>query len=196
MASPYDGLPVGKWMEKTRELIEEHPLNAAEIVEVVLDAWDKILTTQIGGALQIGVDIFPSPQIMGNYLHELIPAILSKRYPGIWRRENTKDDKDLEYIPDPFYSVEIKTSSQNKIFGNRSYGQENSDNSSGKQKYGYYIAINFDKFSSDGTLPRIRRIKFGWIDHTDWRAQAAATGQNSTLDNNAWNYKLVELYAC
>lgn len=39
------------------------------------------MQTKIGGKLQIGVDVFPSPQIMGNYLHMLIASILTERHP-------------------------------------------------------------------------------------------------------------------
>lgn len=194
MVSPYEGIPVSQWQNSTEELVRKHPLDINEIVNVVIDAWAKIMRTKIGGELQIGVDVFPSPQIMGSYLHEIIPALLSRKHPDIWRREQTKYDKDVEYIPDTNYAIEIKTSSQNKIFGNRSYGQDNSDNNSGKLKYGYYLAINFEKFTPTNHHPKIKKIKFGWLDHTDWKAQAAATGQNSTLSNDAWNYKLKELY--
>lgn len=194
MDSPYDGHSVREWDRITQQLIDEHPLEEEEIVEVVLEAWESIMQTKIGGKLQIGVDVLPSPQILGNYLHMLTAAIFAERYPGIWRGEIDKSDKDVVYINDDYYSFEIKTSSQNSIYGNRSYGQPNSDNSSGKAKYGYYLAINFEKFTQTHRHPVIKRIKFGWIDHSDWHAQAAATGQNSTLDRDAWNHKLKLLY--
>jgi hypothetical protein len=88
------------------------------------------------------VDLFPRPQIMAYFLHELIPLEFSDRYPGIWRREETSDEKDLVYIPDQWFSVEIKTSSSNgRIFGNRSYTQETQTIK--KSKSGYYLAVNF-----------------------------------------------------
>lgn len=195
MDSLYNDIPVAQWDNITLKLVNEHPLDRTEIVNIVLEAWEKIMSTKIGEELKIGIDIFPSPQILGNYLHELIPALLSKKYPELWRREKYKDDKDLVYIQNDELSIEIKTSSQNKIFGNRSYGQENSDNNSGKKKYGFYLAINFEKFTESNHSPKIKKIKFGWIDHSDWKAQAAATGQNSTLDSDAWNHKLLELYS-
>ena len=134
MASPYEGYSVKEWNRITEDLIAEHPLSEEEIVDAVLDAWDRIKLTKIGGELQIGVDVFPSPQIMGNYLHELIPVMLAHKYPGVWRKEQFKDEKDMVYIPNDFYSVEIKTSSNaTNIYGNRSYGQENSENNSGKK---------------------------------------------------------------
>jgi hypothetical protein len=194
MKSPFENHMVANWDAVTQQLIDEHPLDEREIVDVVLEAWDKIMLTKIGGKLQIGVDVFPSPQIMGNYLHLLIAAILQERHPNEWRGEVDKSDKDVVYIPNDEYSIEIKTSSQNSIYGNRSYGQDNSDNSSGKQKFGFYLAINFEKFTQSNTHPQIKRIKFGWIDHEDWKAQVAATGQNSTLDKDAWNHKLKLLY--
>lgn len=111
MNSPYENRMVACWDAITQQLLNKHPLTEDEIVEIVLDAWDSIMQTKIGGKLQIGVDVFPSPQNMGNYLHMLIPAILAERYPGIWRGEIDKSDKDIVYIPDDTYSIEIKTSS-------------------------------------------------------------------------------------
>ena len=196
MVSPYEGYSVREWDRITEELIAEHPLSEEEIVDAVLDAWDRIKLTKIGGELQIGVDVFPSPQIMGNYLHELIPVMLAHKYPGIWRKEHLKDEKDMVYIPDDFYSVEIKTSSNaTNIYGNRSYGQENSENNSGKKKYGYYITVNFEKYTETNHNPKSKKIRFGWIDHSDWHAQAAATGQQASLALDARDHKLKLLYS-
>lgn len=194
MNSPYEDKPVSQWDSITNDLIQKSPLDEKEIVSVVLEAWDKIKLTKIGDELQVGIDVFPSPQIMGNYLHLMIAALLEKKHPSVWRREKVKGDKDVVCITNDNFSIEIKTSSQNKIFGNRSYGQENSDNNSGKEKYGYYLAVNFEKYTDDNLDPMVKQIKFGWIDHSDWKAQRAATGQNSTLDNDAWNHKLKLLY--
>lgn len=197
MPSPYDNLSEDKWSIKTKELIDQHPLDPDLIVDVVLEAWDGIMKTKIADELLIGRDIFPSPQILGNYLHELIPVILAKRNPDLWRREHDKSDKDLVYIPNVDYSVEIKTSSNpNNVYGNRSYGQENSDNNSGKSKDGYYITVNFEKFDSKHPdfKPEIQKIRFGWIDHSDWHAQAAATGQQAYLETSARDLKLMLIY--
>lgn len=194
MNSPYEGKPVSQWDSITNDLIQKSPLDEKEIVSIVLEAWDKIKLTKIGDELKVGIDVFPSPQIMGNYFHLMIAALLEKKHPSVWRREKVKGDKDVVCITDDDFSIEIKTSSQNKIFANRSYGQENSDNNSGKEKYGYYLAVNFEKYTDDNLDPTVKQIKFGWIDHSDWKAQRAPTGQNSTLDNDAWNHKLKLLY--
>ena len=85
--SPYENLNDSQWAEKTNELVNNHPLTPDLIVNVVLEAWDGIMKTKIADELLIGRDIFPSPQILGNYLHELIPVILQKRYPDLWRKE-------------------------------------------------------------------------------------------------------------
>lgn len=87
MSGPYVGLHRSRWEAKTQELLASHPLGADEIVEVVLSCWNAIFQTRIGGKAQIGVHIFPRPQIMGMFLHELIPLEFAERYPGIWRRE-------------------------------------------------------------------------------------------------------------
>ncbi len=195
--SPYDNLPEESWAEKTKELVEEHPLDIDTIIDVVLEAWDGILKTKIAGELQIGIDIFPSPQILGNYLHELIPVFLAKRYPGEWTRDLEKKDKDIVCVGDSRYSAEIKTSSNpNNIFGNASYGQEDSANASSKSKDGYYLAVNFEKFNPNDKsfTPKIRKIRFGWLDHSDWHSQNASSGQAATISTVVRDNKLLLIY--
>lgn len=190
--SPYQDLSVDKWQECTKQLIERHPLAAEEIVEVVLSSWGAIFESRLAGKFIIGQHIFPKPQIMGFLLHELIPLELSSRYPQSWRPEREKDDKDIVYIPDSAMSIELKTSSSaGQIFGNRSYAQD--QGGAGKSKNGYYLAVNFAKFSYLN-LPSITLIRFGWLDHTDWIGQQAATGQQARLRPESDRNKLLTLY--
>jgi hypothetical protein len=194
MTTPYRDLPVDEWETTTRRLIDEHPLDADEIVEVTLGAWASILESRLGAGkeIRIGLDLRPKPQIMAFFLHELIPLELSRRHPGVWRGDEAGGEKDLVYIPDVSLSVEIKTSSHpSQIFGNRSYAQQSS--SAKKRKSGYYLAINFDKFSPRGA-PAIRIIRFGWLDHSDWTGQRAATGQQARLSPDVERFKLLRLY--
>ena len=181
------------WLKITKKLVRRHPLSEEEIVEVALASWKSIFDSKIGSAFLIGKDIFPKPQIMGFLLHELIPLTFEKRYPNKWRKEEIASEKDLIYIPDDTFSVEIKTSSSAKnIYGNRSYAQE--ANSVKKSKSGYYLAINFQNFSAKIKKPQVTRIRFGWLDHTDWIGQAAATGQQARLSPDVENNKLIILY--
>ena len=107
--SPYRGMPSAKWADITRSLVRAHPLETAEIVEVVTKVWADIFDSAIGSKpFRIGVDIHPKPQIMAFFLHELIPAELAFRHPDLWRGEQSATDKDLVYIPNPEFSVEIK----------------------------------------------------------------------------------------
>lgn len=195
--SPYENLPEIQWKETTKRLINDHPLYQDVLISTVLEAWDGILRTKIANELQIGIDIFPTPQILGNYLHELIPVLLEKKYPGQWTRDIEKNDKDLVCVTNPYYSVEIKTSSNaNNIYGNASYGQEDSANASSKTKDGYYLAINFEKFvpSEKNFIPRIKKIRFGWLDHSDWHSQNAPSGQAATISPIVRDNKLLLLY--
>ena len=194
MVSPYKGLPPEKWLIVTQQIVKTHPLKTTEIVEVVLAAWNSIFASKMGtSAFHIGKDIFPKPQIMGFFLHELIPLELAARHPKSWRGELTSEDKDIVYIPDDRYSIEIKTSSNPRhIFGNRSYAQETTKKK--KSKSGYYLTVNFEKFSDDAIIPNILIVRFGWLDATDWIGQKAATGQQSRLPPEVENYKLLELY--
>ncbi|MDR3737496.1 MAG: ScaI family restriction endonuclease [Terracidiphilus sp.] len=193
--SPYLGLAEAKWLQKTNELIEAHPLKTKEIKEVVLQAWDDLFDSKFGPKnFKIGTHIFPKPQIMGFFLHELIPLEFATRYPNKWRGEKTAGDKDAVYIPDNKFSIEIKTSSHAaQIFGNRSYAQVGTTEGK-KSKSGYYLTVNFGKFTATECRPKILKIRFGWIDHSDWIGQAAATGQQAHLVAGADRYKLLAIY--
>ena len=192
MPSPYDGLSADKWETKTKQLIAQHPLQTPEIVEVVLHCWKIIFDSDLGG-YKIGKHIFPKPQIMGFFLHELLGLEFAKRHPGVWRGDESSAEKDLVYLPDLPLSVEVKSSThRSQIFGNRSYAQ--APTAGKKVKDGYYIAINFEKFKDKTTVPRIMRIRFGWLDHTDWVGQAAATGQQAHLKPESDKAKLLLFY--
>jgi hypothetical protein len=193
-SSPYEGLTPDLWEERTHELVDEHPLASDEIVEGVLGAWSDIFASRIGTRpFRIGSHILPSPQIMAFFLHELIPLRLADMHPGVWRTNESGSEKDLVYIPNDSYSVEIKASSSTRsIFGNRSYAQRGQG--SKKSHSGYYLAINFEKFEGTSSAPRITRIRFGWLDHGDWLGQLAATGQQARLSREADRYKLQLLY--
>lgn len=193
MTSPYEGLAIEQWRDKTLELISQHPLNSNELYDAVMSVWTDIFHSGIGSKpFRFGEDLFPAPQIMGFLLHELIPLELEFRYPGFWRRDAASDEKDLVYIPDSRFSIEIKTSSSGaKIFGNRSYAQVGSLTK--KTKSGYYLAVNFEKFTSEVKMPKITLIRFGWLDHDDWIGQASATGQQAHLTPSVERNKLIIL---
>lgn len=192
--SPYLGKDKAEWKSITTQLIQEHPLNKDSLVEMVQLAWTDIFETSIGRhGLKIGEHIFPKPQVIGALLHELIPAEMSATYPGEWKGEEYAGDKDIVYIPDDFYSIELKTSSNpSRIFGNRSYAQKPSQGK--KSKDGFYMAVNFEKFSKKNSKPDILVIRFGWLDHTDWRGQKAESGQQASLSPETYDLKFQTLY--
>lgn len=189
--SPYTQIPEEKWQDITKNLIKKHPLSVDLIKETVLSSWNIILTTRLG-KYQIGENIFPKPQIMGFFLHELIPLEISAKISG-WKKDDTDSEKDLVCISDSTFSIEIKTSSSDgKIYGNRSYSQKTTK--SKKDKSGYYLAINFEKFTTSNKNPKITKIRFGWLDHDDWTGQVAQTGQQASLSKQVEQSKLLEIY--
>lgn len=191
--SPYANLPPHKWEGKTRQLIAAHPLTEKELVTAVLESWKGIFKSKIGRHAKIGVDIFPKPQMAGLFLHELIAMEIAARYPDEWRRDDTANEKDLVYLPNSRFSIEIKTSSSaSGIFANRSYAQAPTDRK--KSKSGYYLAVNFQPIKRGVPKPQIMKIRFGWLDHTDWIGQKAETGQQAHLHPNTRNTKLLPLY--
>lgn len=197
--SPYHARPVDTWLDVTRRLLEEHPLEAAEVVEVVLRSWDDVFATRIGRRkFSIGNEIKPSQHIMGFLLHELIPLELSRRYPRVWRPQASKNEKDIVHIEQPVYSMELKTSSNpRQVFGNRSYGQPTKPAEvARKGKFGYYLTINCEPFRrrKGREWPRIVLVRFGWLDHDDWIPQSSQTGQQARLRPEAYDHKLRIIY--
>lgn len=196
MNSPYNNLPPDKWLTTTSKLIKAHPLSVKELTEVTLQSWNEIFNSKIGSKpFSIGKDILPIPQIMGFLLHELVPLEFEKRYPSRWRKDKTANEKDLIYVPNDKFSIEIKTSSsKNHIYGNRSYAQE--AHTDRKSKSGYYLTVNFEKFEKESNkTPRVILIRFGWLDHSDWKGQSAATGQQSVISPDVYRYKLPIIYS-
>lgn len=193
--SPYAKTKKSDWIKVTNELLEAHPLNEKEIAEFCLAAWENLFSSSIGRhGLKIGEHIFPKPQIIGALLHELVPAEIVASYPKNWRREQEKDDKDVVYVPDDSFSIELKTSSNpSQIFGNRSYAQAPTKNK--KSKDGYYLTVNFEQIKEKAKRPNILMIRFGWLDHTDWIGQASETGQQARLAPETYELKLKKLYA-
>ncbi|RTQ53457.1 ScaI family restriction endonuclease [Hymenobacter gummosus] len=192
-AFPYHGTGVAEWSGITDSLIKNHPLSADEIRDVVLKSWDDIFESSIG-SFYIGKDIFPAPQIMSFFLHELVAHYLSLRHPGVYKVGTDKADKDIQHVSDAQYSIEIKASShKSQIFANRSYAQPQS--SAGKKgKSGYYITINFENFKTAKGRPKILLIRFGYLDHTDWIAQKSETGQQARLGPDVYAHKLRQIY--
>lgn len=194
-SSPYENKDKAGWLAITDKLVSEHPLKEEDLVSMILSAWNNIFDTSIGKHnLRIGQHIFPKPQVIGALLHELIPAELSATFPEEWRGEQNSGDKDIVCIFDDFYSIELKTSSNpTKIFGNRSYAQMPTNGKKGKD--GFYIAVNFEKFSKNNSRPEILSIRFGWLDHTDWRGQRAESGQQASLSPETYALKFKTLYS-
>lgn len=194
MKMPYKDKDVSLWQGITDKLLRTHPLNKKEIVDVVMKSWDDIFNSKIG-SFSIGKEIFPSPQMMSFFLHELTAHYLSQQHPGVFKVGKEKHEKDIHHETNPEFSVEIKASSHStQIFGNRSYAQPDSGLGR-KSKTGFYITINFEGFSSNVDIrPEILLIRFGFLEHSDWIAQTAATGQQARLKPDAYRYKLKLLY--
>jgi hypothetical protein len=196
MISPYQGISLENWETKTKELIAQHPINTEEIVNQM---WEELFTSEITSRkYKIGIDLFPRPQFLGTLLHELIPLEFTTRYPELWRKEEKDYDKDIVYIPNDYFSIELKTSSSSgSIYGNRSYAQKSiTGKETKKDKSGYYLAINFPKINSKihkNKLPKINKIRFGCLDENDWLGQKSQTGQQARLSPEVQRYKLLEL---
>ncbi|MDR3234382.1 MAG: ScaI family restriction endonuclease [Planctomycetaceae bacterium] len=184
--SPYDNVPAGEWHRITAPLVERHPLTPG-IADFCLKSWESILNGKINTYLNLKIrEMSISPQATGALLHDVIPEYITKNVRDF--RKGTGSEKDIVCVSNDYFSVELKTSSQKSIFGNRSYTKSES----GKSKSGYYLTINFEKISSSN--PRILLIQFGWLDYSDWIGQKSETGQQASLKKEARQNKLLTLY--
>lgn len=113
-SSPYFGVEESAWKEITAELLRRQELDGKSVVEATLKSWNDIFQSNIGPA-RIGRDIFPAPQVMGFFLHGLIPINISTTHKN-WKRDHESHHKDLVNMLNDELSIEIKTSSDaNKI---------------------------------------------------------------------------------
>ena len=167
--SPYSGKPKTSWLSITQQLVKSHPLKSTDLLDVSTSAWATLWQSTVGvGSLSVKLSDLKVPAtIVGYFFEVLLARELERRTPTLWRGNQSKEDKDLVYVPDPTFSIEIKTSGQAgfKVYGNRSYGQKSgSDLFPKKEKSGFYITVNF--YNQTLTL-----IRFGWIDAADWDPQ-------------------------
>ena len=186
MISPYKNIEVENWRAVTESLVRQHPLSPY-IVDFCLKSWQSILHGKINPYLNMYIsEMSISPQATGALLHDVIPEYISKNISGF--RKGVGREKDIVCMYNEFYSMELKTSSQKSIYGNRSYAKSDS----GKSKSGYYLTINFEKINNNN--PKILLIQMGWLDHSDWVAQKSETGQQASLTKEAKENEFMVLY--
>ncbi|MDR0663064.1 MAG: ScaI family restriction endonuclease [Spirochaetaceae bacterium] len=184
--NPYENIPVEQWHEITRCLVEKHPLTPV-IVDLCLKSWQSILHGKINTYLNMQInEMGISLQATGALPHDVIPVYISKNIEGF--RKGIGNEKDIVCEYDDFYSLELKTSSQKSIYGNRSYTKSDS----GKSKTGYYLTINFEKIQENE--PKLLLIQMGWLNHSDWLGQKSETGQQAALTKEARDNKFIVLY--
>jgi hypothetical protein len=189
--SPYYGKPVAEWGRITRKLVDKHPLKPHTILELAFTAWDHLWRTTVGaGDTAVPLGGLDVPAIVIGYFFEVLFARdLAKRFPGEWRGNRTKEEKDLVCERHPKFSIEIKTSGQPgyKVYGNRSQGQQAQDpRLVKKERTGYHITVNY--FEKALTL-----VRFGWIDAGDWAPQEAGSGQMSGLPASVYQHQLIPI---
>lgn len=181
-------------VSKIRLLEKNTGLDTSKISRLVLDSWEDIFTiTDENDKFIIGETVYPKPQIMGFILEVLIAKNFENLDCNEWEFDPTGYSKDITNKNDESLSIEIKTSSsQNRIYGNRSYA--NPGETSKKSKDSFYLAVNFEKISQEHPHPSITKIRFGYLTHKDWRGQKAASGQQAALPIVTERSKLVELW--
>lgn len=127
--------------------------------DAVLSTWNDIEQASIAGVRLLDV---ADSGVVSNLFHSLLPIKLS---PLGYRKDQDKNEKDLHYIADPKYSLEIKTSTSNRISGSVSYIASNKGT---KERSSLYLCIFWSK---EG----ISSVKFGVINFEDWNLPKAGS---------------------
>jgi len=189
--SPYAGKSEKSWPAITQQLVSGHPLKLAELRGAALVAWETLWHTTIGSgdtSVRLSELMVPAT-IVGYFFEVLLGKELERWHPDHWRGTQSKDEKDIIYVPAPSFSIEIKASGQLgfKVYGNRSYGQKaENELLVKKEKSGFYLTVNF--FEQTLTL-----LRFGWIDADDWNPQESPTGQMAGLKKSVYDCKLIAI---
>jgi hypothetical protein len=184
--NPYENVPVEQWRKTTEELVSRHPLTPI-VVDLCQKSWWSILHGKINTYLNLHIsEMSISPQATGALLHDVIPEYIQKNIEGFHKGVGKEKDIVCEFNDE--FSLELKTSSQKSIYGNRSYAKSES----GKEKSGYYLTINFEKINANE--PKLLLIQMGWLSHSDWVGQKSETGQQAALTREAKENKFVVLF--
>lgn len=182
-------------LEKIRLLNEKTGLSIDSIVKIVKDCWNDVFTISDNKEnFVIGKTVFPKPQMMGFILEAMVAKKFEAMDSDQWIFDPTGYSKDITNRKDDSLSIEIKTSSSNRIYGNRSYA--NAGETSKKSKNSFYLAINFAKFDKTNlnSKPSLTKIRLGYLVHSDWQGQSSETGQNAHLSAVTERSKLLELW--
>jgi len=155
-----------------------YPLSKKKIVEVVKESFADFKHGKFR-KMNLGKEVIPEKQVQSGILHELIVASMSL-IKG-FREGKQKHDKDIVFIKNNKFSLDVKTSTNpERIAGNRlTAGRTDYVNPSG-----YFLCVNFDPFLKGIKLqkPKLRKIRFGWIDASKWKPQSGR-GQAATLSS-------------
>lgn len=186
--SPYRGLELANWQQKTRRLVARHPLfsNQALLLKHVGRAWQAVwgTTIAVGSGSVTFRQLDPPAQVVGAFFEPVFTHLLSAA--GPWRGVQAKHDKDAVYIPNDHFSFEVKTSGQGsgEVYGNRSFGKSSA--AGRKNKSGYYMCVSF-------LGEAIIKLLVGWIDEEDWQSQKAESGQQARLPSHVYDHQLLSI---
>src|SRR5438128_78782 len=144
----YSDRPESEWLGITQRLVAGHPLELDVLRDAVIKTWSTLWQTTVGaGETSVRLTELNVPAtVVGYFFEVLLARELERREPASWHGTQSKEQKDLVYIPEPELSVEIKTSGQAgfKVYGNRSHGQKSENELLvKKEKSGFYITVNF-----------------------------------------------------
>lgn len=181
-----------------RRRVGSHPLGEEELLSVVFGAWDELVGAITPTGVNLVSELGIAPRAIGDLLEKLIARGLAELQLGEWHGGEGWHQKDVVCVANDRYSFEIKTSTRpSGLDGNKCYapaaGARARTPTSRKSMCGYYLVVNYEDPRKTAD-PRVRLIRFGWLDREDWVAQGSALGQRSRVPRCDAERQLVTLY--
>ena len=101
VTGPYFGSPQSSWLSITRQLVNKHPLQPVVLREAATTSWAMLWKTTVGtGPVSVKLSALKVPAtIIGYFFEVLLANELQRRDPTLWRGTQSKDEKDLVYLP-------------------------------------------------------------------------------------------------
>ena len=193
--SPYRFHRKTQWLEITKTLIQGFPIPTDALIDMSHYAFEDVFRTRVGSSNVplASVDLSGGTRggIIGGFFEYLFinKLIEDTTGPPQWRFGSQNNEPDMVYIPDPFYSLELKTSSQrNSIWGSSSKVHKTARLT--KDGSGFYLVVNYE-FKAK---PELTLLRFGWLDDTDWQGSKSAASASSKVIREHANLKLLTIY--
>ncbi len=187
LKKPYQDVPTERMRAVATQLVKNHPLRYC-VVDIVLNSWQNILNGNItskSSSFKIK-QTNVSTNVTEKLIRTVLPENISRYVKGF--RAGKQNEHDIVCEVDEFYSVKLLASFEKMLAIKIKDAKNNVD----EIKTGFYLSVNFENINSNN--PKILRIRFGYLDKTDFVLTRNGDEIKAVLTSEAGLYKLIDIY--